>query len=232
MEFNLTSIIAIFAASLAGSFHCTSMCGGISLSVTQGKFNLQLAYHGLRLLGYLSIGAIAGLLGKSFFFTPKMQTLGMFLGYSLGVILFVTGTMILMNKKIQFHSKSFAWIAKKLMTIGFKLSPLLKATTVGFATVFLPCGWLYTFVLLSLATHSLVGGILTLFVFWLGTLPALMGGQLLLRKMLQKLELSGKKMTGILIMLAGIFSIQLHFYHHDASVANEDENSKSILICH
>lgn len=230
MEFNITSLIAVFAAALAGSFHCTTMCGGISLSVTQGKFSNQFSYHGSRLIGYLALGSLAGVLGQHFVFGDYLQRMGVLLGWSLGITLFIAGIMMLFNKSIQYQNKISSKIATYLMKIGFEMTPAFRSSLVGLASVFLPCGWLYTFVLLSLATHSLIGATLTLLVFWMGTLPALIGGQLFLRQLLQKLEFSGKKMVAVLMMLAGIASVHSHFQHPvDFS---KNDKVESMPMCH
>ena len=42
-------------------------------------------------------------------------------------------------------------------------------------TGFLPCGWLWAFVVAAAGTGSALGGALVMAVFWLGTVPAMTG---------------------------------------------------------
>jgi sulfite exporter TauE/SafE len=51
----------------------------------------------------------------------------------------------------------------------------LKSFFAGAASGFLPCGWLYSFVILAITTQSAILGATLLLAFWLGTLPALVG---------------------------------------------------------
>src|SRR5436305_116750 len=62
--------IAIFTASVLGSFHCVGMCGAF-LAVATGDLGdptrrplLQTAYHTGRLISYISLGAAAGSAGR------------------------------------------------------------------------------------------------------------------------------------------------------------------------
>src|SRR6266700_1728996 len=64
-------VIAIFAASVLGSFHCAGMCGAF-LALASGDasggwrkhMRLQGAYHVGRLISYLALGAAAGSVGR------------------------------------------------------------------------------------------------------------------------------------------------------------------------
>lgn len=207
------------------------MCGGLSVSATGSNPSQQIAYHGLRLIGYLSLGALAGWIGEDFFYLGPLKILSRFMGWVFALVLIYSGVRLLRGKKLRYSSQWLSHLAEGLMKKGFQLSPLSRSAVVGFASVFLPCGWLYSFVLLSLATHSAVGGLLTLFVFWLGTLPALMGGQIVLQNLLRKLEVSGQKLTGALMILAAIASLQLHFHAPSASSQSESPAPQT-LICH
>ena len=57
---------AIIAASIIGSIHCVGMCGALAMTAgAQSKKGLA-NYHIGRLLGYFSVGALAGFLGSEF----------------------------------------------------------------------------------------------------------------------------------------------------------------------
>ena len=52
-------------------------------------------------------------------------------------------------------------------------NPIIKLLTLGIVNGFLPCGWVYVFMLGSVATKDPLYGTILLAVFWLGTVPAL-----------------------------------------------------------
>ena len=52
----------VFAISLLGSMHCVGMCGGLIMALPQQP-RVLVSYHLGRWLGYLSLGALAGLAG-------------------------------------------------------------------------------------------------------------------------------------------------------------------------
>ncbi len=48
-----------------------------------------------------------------------------------------------------------------------------NAAAIGFLSGFLPCGWLYLFVLAAAGTESAMHGSVVMLAFWIGTLPIL-----------------------------------------------------------
>ncbi|MGB3364863.1 MAG: sulfite exporter TauE/SafE family protein, partial [Thermodesulfobacteriota bacterium] len=57
--------LAVFVASILGSTHCVTMCGPIAITVNNSSGYMSL-YHVGRLISYLILGALAGLLGEAF----------------------------------------------------------------------------------------------------------------------------------------------------------------------
>lgn len=49
----------------------------------------------------------------------------------------------------------------------------LRAVAIGVVTTWLPCGWLYLFVLVAAATANVGAALVVMTAFWIGTLPAL-----------------------------------------------------------
>jgi sulfite exporter TauE/SafE len=54
-------------------------------------------------------------------------------------------------------------------------APARRALVMGLLTACLPCGWLYAFVVAAAGTGSPLGGAGLMAVFWLGTLPVMVG---------------------------------------------------------
>jgi sulfite exporter TauE/SafE len=60
---------------------------------------------------------------------------------------------------------------------GFRLvarwPALPRAYAIGLLTTWLPCGWLYAFVLVGTGTGSVIPALVVMLAFWVGTIPLL-----------------------------------------------------------
>lgn len=237
-QFTPLAALAIFGASIAGSLHCVGMCGGLMLAATGTKLHTQFAYHLFRWLGYLSVGSFAGYLGNQFFYDWQWLPFQIFFSTLFLLLLLTVGMSYLLgwgNMDQLRLSKSASRFSQFGMQLGFKFGKsngsMIRAALVGFFTVFLPCGWLYSFVLLSVATHSVFYGGLTLTLFWLGTLPALMSSRIIMQGILSKVGVSGARVISILMICAAFLSAYEHWkgVAQQASVANATSPE---LNCH
>ena len=172
---------AIFFLSLAGSWHCAGMCGGILL-MGAPKVLDNVGYHFGRLMGYLGLGGVAGYFGA----TLLQDYFKGWIPWGLGALL----SLLLIGVGI-FHFRGVSllgshWISSRLFKIflGRFQRSWLRSIFIGFSSVFLPCGWLYGFVLLAVASKSPVQGGIILSSFWLGTVPALTSFFVIFKKML------------------------------------------------
>ena len=216
-QFTPIAALSILAASIAGSVHCVGMCGGLMLAATGTKLSAQVAYHLSRLIGYLSIGFFAGYLGHLILFQVFFSTVFV-------ILLIAVAMSSILNWKINPTSI----ISKFGINLGLKFGntngSLIRASLVGFFTVFLPCGWLYSFVLLSMATHSVFYGGLILSIFWLGTIPALMGSRIIIQGVMAKVGVKGTRLISFLMILVAIFSVYEHWKHNPIQNSIADPN--------
>jgi len=178
-------IAAVFLASLLGSLHCAGMCGafvaiacGRSETSLRKACSLQCAYHGGRLLTYVSLGIAAGIAGKLMNLAGTLAGIKPFAAMLAGATM-VTFALFTLAKiygisAAKLHPPAFMakWLAR-----GHRASmnrpPIVRAMLIGLLTTLLPCGWLYAFVVTAAGTGNPLMGGLTMFVFWLGTLPML-----------------------------------------------------------
>lgn len=178
------------------------------LTATGTRLRSQFFYHGARLSGYLSVGAFAGLAGENLFSDWQQLPLQVFFACVALIALVLTAFNLLLQWKLPSRFSQFG------IGLGYRIGSsddsLLRPALIGFFTVFLPCGWLYSFVLLSLATHSLVGGALTLTVFWLGTLPAMLGSRILLQGLFSRIGVRGTRVVSVIMILAALTSVAGH----------------------
>ncbi len=212
------SLIAILIASLIGSAHCVSMCGGFVAfySVRSKKeFLPHLSYHLGRLITYVSLGALAGYFGKALDSGGALLGIQRAAAILLGLVMIIWGISKLIRPNsgqlfaILIH-KIFGRLSSSVMKWADKSPPVLLALALGLITTFLPCGWLYTFVAVAAASADPLRGILVMISFWLGTVPALASlgaiGNLLGVKFTRFIP----RITAALLVAAGVFSILDH----------------------
>ena len=218
------SLLAIFIASFLGSAHCVGMCGGFVACYAGASGNRiapHISYNAGRLFIYSILGALSGLLGSAIDHSGSLFGLQRTMALLTGVLLIVWGVRGIffpgtLTAVGQSKSRLYGFIRS---LFGSLLAPtgehwVQRSFWVGSLSAFLPCGWLYSFVLLAAATGSVVMGTLTMIFFWLGTVPALasFGGITAL------LGDRGKKhlpiLTSVLLILAGIFALygKIGFY--------------------
>ncbi len=143
----------------------------VSLTRRVKKFEPQLMFHGGRLVSFFILGGIIGALGAVF----QLNTSATFiLGFIIGLVMLIMGLNLLdvfhFSKKLQPSMPKF--LSKNAMKIS-KLNHTLTPLLVGIVTFFLPCGFTQSMQIYALSTGTFWTGAMTMFVFALGTLPAL-----------------------------------------------------------
>jgi len=172
----------LFVLGILTSVHCIGMCGGIAMSQTIGKVenlqdkrkdikNLMLPsalYNLGRIISYTFIGGLVGGLGQVLSFNGLLKGLVPIAG---GILMIVMGIKLLgifpALRKFNIPVPSF--VARKLVNQN-NYTPFI----VGILTGLMPCGPLQIVQLYALGTRSVVIGALSMFVFSVGTVPALL----------------------------------------------------------
>lgn len=179
---------AVLLASLVGSLHCAAMCGGFAAAVpvagAHGGPGAQrwatFAYHLGRGLGYVALGALAGLLGAGAQGLGQMVGLQRVASVVTGGLLVVLAGATLWNGSgkqpglVQLRRTPSPSRVAGLFARILRRGGIAAAGGLGIATVALPCAWLWSYVLVAAGSGSLPGGVAVMIAFWLGTLPALL----------------------------------------------------------
>lgn len=196
---------AIIIGLIASVSTCMAVVGGLVLSMSASfakegdKVRPQVLFHLGRLVAFLLLGGLIGLLGSSF----QLGVTGTFvLGLIVGVVLLILGLNLLdlfpSLKKLQVTLPSL--MGKRvhgLKNINHTLTPIL----IGIATFFLPCGFTQSMQIYALSTGNFWTGALIMFFFALGTLPVLA----LLS--FSSLSIHGKLQSGIFFKTAGLIVV-------------------------
>ncbi len=207
--------IAVLVASLMGSLHCVGMCGPLALWATGGGQHRGTiaAYHVGRLSTYLIAGLLAGLLGSA------VNIGGDFAGYQMTAAKIAGGLLVIvgLQRLLSLHPRLRFWTAgenpSRVAALLQRAKPLLvnrgprgKAYLGGLLTTWLPCGWLYLFVLFAAGTGGIATALTVMTAFWLGTLPALTAVWFGARNLVPKLGTSLPVIAGMLLIITGLYT--------------------------
>ena len=207
-HFSNSSLIpfTLLVTSLLGSWHCAGMCGAIACSPTLQ--NKSLFYHIGRLISYSALGFTMGWLGMIATNTT-FESVQKISGLLIAFILIGVGTTFLINSP-RFSSINLPPYFLRFFKKSFQIPLLL-----GILTGLLPCGWLYSFVAIAAGSKSPTNGALIMFLFWIGTVPALsvMSKFFLTMSSVTKGRL--RQLVGLLLIISGTYSVAMHFINPD-----------------
>lgn len=181
--------IAFFAA-LTGSLHCVVMCGPIRLLTGNSK-GPRIAYQGGRIVGYLSLGALAGFFGKTIPIYILLPLLLLGISFS-----------FLPNLRLPWAQKIRQKILKWSSTQPFLL---------GLSSALLPCGLLHAWLSVAALSASPLSGALVLFVLWVGTLPALEASAGLLLQPIKKIRAHFPRATTATLLFLALLPMAWRF---------------------
>lgn len=176
----------IFLVGLvAAGSSCLAVVGGLLISMAGlysqetmapawKRFQPHILFNLGRLASYALLGGVIGILGKAL--SPSPQIAG-FLMVLAAAFMVMTGLSMLniiqKNPLLVSLPKSFQNAIHDASGSGKKKFSL--PFLIGAATFFLPCGFTQSLQLYAMTTGSFEKGALVMFVFALGTMPALLG---------------------------------------------------------
>jgi len=187
-----TTFLAAFLTGLLGGTHCVGMCGGIVAAmsfqggVAQGEvgksvrqpFRFHIGYSFGRIASYATLGALAGLLGSAAFLSDSLYPLQRGLYVLAQVILILLGLYLAgLNQSIRVLERAGGAVWKRVQPILAKVMPvrnLGQAVAAGALWGWLPCGLVYSVLVMALSAGGAMNGAALLLAFGLGTLPNLL----------------------------------------------------------
>lgn len=209
---------AVFVVGLvAAASTCIAVTGGLLLAVAAKynerypdlngvqKFRPHLYFNAGRLASYAVFGGAIGAVGSLFTFSPRATGL---LTITASVAMIILGVQLL---------KIFPWVSRlqprlpkflahKVHDLGRTPSRVAPAV-LGAGTFFLPCGFTQALQLYVLSRGDWRAGALTMLVFALGTLPALLSLGVISSFARGSFQRYFLKFSGALIIVLGISNI-------------------------
>lgn len=211
--------LAVLAASLLGSAHCAAMCGGFVVfyagdpAVRRAEALAGHAcYNAGRLLAYALLGALAGMLGAALDVGGALVGAQRVAGALAGALIALWGGATLLGTlgwrmpRLEPAPALVRLVRCGVASLGER-GPRTRALVLGLLTGCLPCGWLYAFVVTAAGTGSAGLGAVTMAVFWLGTLPAMVSVGLGVRALAGPLRRHVPVVCAVAMILVGLFAV-------------------------
>lgn len=212
--------LAIAGASLMGSLHCVGMCGPFALWAmgSDRRGSVVSGYHLGRLTTYLSAGLLAGLIGSTITITGEVAGYQSLAAKLAGGMLVVVGTVQIVRRTRWWgrlrrtdvagpkRSRIAGWLQLAKPIIQSR-GPIGRAYLGGLLTTWLPCGWLYLFVLVAGSTGDVIAALIVMSAFWIGTLPALTGLMYGAGALAGRFRWAVPTATSLLLIGAGLYTV-------------------------
>lgn len=216
----LPALSAAVLAGLLGSAHCVGMCGGISglfavnANVASLRSNLPFAltYNLGRVISYAVLGIIVGAFGSV---VVKASP-----GVASGVRILSGVVIILVGLKVAFDLRLLNAVERMGASLWSRIAPAAKglvpvtslprALGLGLVWGWLPCGLVYSVLLIAATRASALDGAMIMIAFGLGTTPAMvmtgLGAARLSQIMRRK---SARVGLGLLIVALGLLTVAM-----------------------
>jgi sulfite exporter TauE/SafE len=175
-----TFYYAALLLGFLGSFHCVGMCGPIALMLPANKLdNRSVAFFGRltynigRMITYMFIGMLFGLLGAAFVLNGFQKQLSIISGVILLLVAVFTLIPSTRKKVLGVSSKiniPFRGVLKKL----FSGKTTLHHFGIGVINGFLPCGFVYVATAGAINSGSVLNSVMYMAFFGLGTFPVML----------------------------------------------------------
>jgi sulfite exporter TauE/SafE len=205
-------LAAILVASLAGSLHCVAMCGPL-VGLHGGARSLRLAMvHALgRLTTYTALGAAAGLVGRAVEVAGRLAAAQHAASIVAGAAIIGWGvhSIAVARGWLSAGSGSAAIFRRGLTQIRGRAAS--RAWMIGVLTGFLPCGWLWAFVVSAAGTASPATGAAVMAMFWLGTVPAMTGVLAIAGPMIVQLRRKLPAISACVLIALGLLTLAVRW---------------------
>ena len=214
----LPVMTAAFVTGLLGSAHCFGMCGGISglfavsasVASVKRQFPRAIAYNGGRVLTYAILGAAVAALGKAV--VAGIPDAAAPARLASGLLIILVGLQLAFGWRILAPLESAgARIWQRIAPAARGLVPvesLTQALGLGLIWGWLPCGLVYSVLLLAATTAEATGGGLVMIAFGVGTMPAMIATGIGASRLARFMR--GKRLgAGLLIVFLGLVTIAM-----------------------
>ncbi len=202
---------------LAGAGHCLGMCGGIAAALNLGGPSspaVTLAYHAGRISSYTLLGALLGLAAGSIDITA--WTMG--LRYLAGFLLIAMGLYVAdWWRGMALLERAGAHFWRPVQRLSSRLLPIRhwpQGYALGLCWGLMPCGLIYSSLAWAATAQHAPTSALMMFLFGLGTLPAMLATSLGAERLQVFLRQRGLKLIiALLLTASGAWTLYITAAH-------------------
>lgn len=220
--------VAALLLGLLGSMHCVGMCGPIALALPLQRKKPGALLPGIfmynlgRASTYAALGALSGLAGTTVKWAAGQQALSL----AAGILILLTLFISLTGRR----AGAPAFVTRKFSALRNALGKLFKdhrpgtLVSIGLLNGLLPCGLVYAALAGAASTGSFLNGAAFMFVFGIGTVPALFAlsfaGTRISLDMREKMRKAVPVFVGIMALLLIIRGLGLGIPYVSPSFSN------------
>lgn len=208
MEYIISGLILGFITS----FHCVGMCGPIALALPlHGNNNTEKLFGGIlynlgRTTTYIIMGLVFGMIGQG------LGALGFQKWVSIitGILMIITAffpSIFKMDLGLKKSGFSIIGIIRSGLRKLFSTKSYLSLFTIGLLNGLLPCGPLYSALIISTGTGNAVSSMFFMMMYGLGTIPMLLLASIIGNFVSIKIRNRISKALPVVIVLIGILFI-------------------------
>ena len=201
-------IWSAFLIGLVGSLHCVGMCGPLVITFTskagRAAYISFALYHFSRILIYMFVGALFGLLGTAFNLLDYQRIGAIAIGSLIIVFYAVPGWR---NRLEGAYYNTRFYQSIKAKFTGY-YGTRLRWVAAGIVNGFLPCGLIYLAAAGAILSGSMINSMVFMAIFGLGTLPALLILSMLNQRIPQIFKRLPNAITFLAIFSGGIMIIR------------------------
>ena len=201
-----------FLIGLVGSAHCAGMCVPIALALPLRSDNWfrriagGLTYNSGRIITYMLLGALFGLLGKGL----HMAGFQLWASVIVGALMIAFVVVPLLFRQLPSVNTIFEGYSARLMG-GFRRlfrnSSYPSLFGIGLLNGILPCGLVYVAVAGAINTSGVLEGMMYMALFGIGTVPVMLAVSLAGTMISLKLRVFINKLSPYVIVLLGVLII-------------------------
>jgi sulfite exporter TauE/SafE len=216
----LPLLSAALLAGLVGSAHCLGMCAGISglfavnaeVASMRRSIPTALVYNAGRIFTYALLGTIVAAFGSVVIEASPNLAVG--IRILSGIIIILVGLKVAFDLRIlNIIERMGGTLWARIAPAAKKLVPvtsLPKAFGLGLVWGWLPCGLLYSVLMIAATSASPAGGAATMVAFGIGTIPAMVLSGLGAARLSSVLQRRATRLgLGLLIVAMGLLTIAM-----------------------
>ncbi|MDH3614978.1 MAG: sulfite exporter TauE/SafE family protein [Gammaproteobacteria bacterium] len=218
MTESLPLFAAAFITGLLGSAHCFGMCAGLSglvavntsVASLRPQLAMAVAYNSGRVLSYGFLGAAVAMLGQTI--VDAIPNIAAPVRFASGLLIVIVGLQVAFGWRFLAPlEKAGAHIWNRIAPAAKGLLPVTsvpKALGLGLLWGWLPCGLVYSVLLLAATTANPFAGGLVMIAFGIGTMPAMIATGISASRLSQFMR--RKRLgAGLLIVVLGVLTLAM-----------------------